>query len=351
MVRRSGAGKDSDTQVRASGGRSSRRTGGCRVSSTVLRHLGLRQVKGMALSYDAVQIGITAVIVLIAVLAAGMILRKKYVRSADFERGIEALRQEFRHSIEAAQTASKRARTVSESLVSVIKPIDSTVTDLNARLARLEEHADATAAYMAASQKRASEENERIAVRLEGLEQQQMALATHVERLDQSLQGLMDQFALINQAIAEARRRDEDCNNSIEAVNARLRNTQTQLVSRLELGEKARSDLGTLISLFVKQLKSVNLNAAQTAVRVADLESQLRSMLGGSEEPVGSIHERENDGSTRNVDGMAAEVIPNAGHRAASLVQNGGEKISDFERPPIPAEDLPNGVTVERESH
>ncbi len=305
----------------------------------------------MTFGHDAAQIGITAATVFMAVLAAGIILRKKYIRSADFERGIEALRQEFKHSLEAAQTASKRARTVSESLVSVIKPIDSTVTDLDARLARLEEHADATAAFMAASQKRASEENERIAVRLEGLEQRQMALATHMERLDQSLQGLMDEFSLINQAMAEAGRRDEDRNNSIEAVNARLTDTQNQLVSRLELGEKARSDLGTLISLFVKQLKRVNLIASQTAVRVADLESQLRSKLEGLQEPLASSHERENDTSTRNVDGMAADATSNAGQRAASLAQNGGEQATDFERSPIPAEDLPNGASVERESY
>ncbi len=304
----------------------------------------------MALSHDAVQIGITAVIVLMAVLSAGIIWRKKYVRPADFERGIETLRQEFRHSIEAAQTASKRARTVSESLASVIRPIDSTVTDLDTRLARLEEHADATAAFMAASQKRASEENERIAVRLEGLEQRQMAPATHMERLDQSLQAL--KFLLTNQAVAEAKRRDEDRNSLIEAVNVQLMNTQAQLdqlVSRLELGEKARSDLGTLISLFVKQLKRVNLNSAQTAVRVADLEGQLRLKLKGLEERLGSIHERENRPSTKNVEGMAGDATPNADHRAASL-ENGGEMATDFERPPMPTEDLPNGASVERES-
>ncbi len=318
----------------------------------VLRHLGAQAKQGMALSHDAVQIGITAVIVLMAVLWAGIISRKKYVRPADFERGIETLRQEFRHSIEAAQTASKRARTVSESLASVIKPIDSTVTDLDTRLARLEEHADATAAFMAASQKQASEENERIAVRLEGLEQRQMALATHMERVDQSLQALIDQFLLINQAVAEAKRRDEGLNSLIEAVNVQLMNTQAQLdqlVSRLELGEKARSDLGTLISLFVKQLKRVNLNSAQTAVRVADLEGQLRPKLKGLEERLSSIHERENRPPTKNVDGMEGDATPNADHRAASL-ENGGEMATDFERPPMPTEDLPNGAGVERES-
>jgi DNA anti-recombination protein RmuC len=171
------------------------------------------------LSHDLVQIGTTGVVqigiitvsVLIAVLAAGIILGKKYVRSADFKHGIDVLRQEFsyfRHefsqsiealrqqSIDVAQSASKRARTISESLASVNSTWD-------ARLGRLEEHADATAASMAESQKRALEENERTADQLEQLEQRQKVLATNLERLNQSLE---DQLLLIRQDIDEARR-------------------------------------------------------------------------------------------------------------------------------------------------
>ena len=81
---------------------------------------------------------------------------------------------------------------------------------------------------------------------------------------------------MIEQTIDAATVRDQERNNSIEVINSRLMNTQKQvdeLFPRLELGEKARADLGTLISLFVKQLKGVNINSAETAVRVAELES------------------------------------------------------------------------------
>jgi hypothetical protein len=62
---------------------------------------------------------------------------------------IEAFRLEFRRSIDAAQatTIKSIAKTIHDNIFSVIKPIDSTVRDLDARLARLEkQHADATTA-------------------------------------------------------------------------------------------------------------------------------------------------------------------------------------------------------------
>jgi hypothetical protein len=45
---------------------------------------------------------------------------------------------------------------------------------------------------------------------------------------------------------------------------------------RLLLEEKARKDLGTLISLFVKRLKKVNANATEVALRLSDLECRFR---------------------------------------------------------------------------
>jgi hypothetical protein len=73
-------------------------------------------------------------------------------------------------------------------------------------------------------------------------------------------------------------------------LNCRLIDAQRQadgLFSRLELGEKARDDLGSLISLFVKQLKRVNINSAEIALRVADLEA-LWSKVSGLEGRLGS---------------------------------------------------------------
>ena len=139
-----------------------------------------------------------------------------------------ALRLEFKRSIEEARAVtSRKATAINDNLLSVIKPINSTVTDLNVRLARLEEHADAVEAFMAGPQKQALEENGK---------------SVPDEELEQRLNALPDQLSLIEQTIDAATVRDQERNNSIEVINSRLMNTQKQvdeLFPRLELGEKS----------------------------------------------------------------------------------------------------------------
>lgn len=220
------------------------------------------------------QFGI-AVIAVSAVIAAWIMPRRRYVESAEFKRGIDALRLEFRQSIDETRATTVRKATADRAnLLSAIRPIDRGVADLNARLARVEEHAGTLEAIVTEPQKQLSEERDRIAARLASVEQR--------------LSSLIDQLSLIEQTIDGANRWDQE-------INSRLINTQRrvdELIPRLELGEKARSDLGTLVSLFIKQLKRVNINSAETAVRVAELES-LRSKVAGLEERLGSLLDQE----------------------------------------------------------
>jgi len=284
---------------------------------------------------------VLALVVLTAASAAWIISRRRYVKSADFKRGIEALRLEFRRSVDEARTATvRRATTIVGNLHSVIKPIDSTVTDLAIRLARLEEHADAVAAYMAGPQKQALEENERSDARL--------------TKLEQGLKALTDQLSLIRQTIDGATVRDQERNSSIDS---RLTNTQRQvdeLFPRLELGEKARTDLGTLISLFIKQLKRVNVNSTETALRVADLES-LRSKVTGLEERLSSILDRGKcrltEDSTRNFNDIITDPTPKAGGEVGLIeTNNGSENASILERPPTSTEDAPREPSIQGRS-
>ena len=288
----------------------------------------------------AFQFGL-ALIVLTAATAAWILSRRSYVKSADFKQGMGALRLEFKRSIEEARAVtSRKATAINDNLLSVIKPIDSTVTDLNVRLARLEEHADAVEAFMAGPQKQALEENERIGTRL--------------RRLEQRLNALPDQLSLIEQTIDAATVRDQERNNSIEVINSRLMNTQKQvdeLFPRLELGEKARADLGTLISLFVKQLKGVNINSAETAVRVAELES-LRSKVTGLEERLNSVLGRENHCSTGNSTSNNNEIIgyatPKIDDEATSIeTNNRSENACIVEGPARSTEEAPNEPSVQ----
>jgi chromosome segregation ATPase len=287
---------------------------------------------------------VLALIVLTAASAAWIISRRSHVKSADFKRGVEALRLEFRRSIDEARTATTRRTTANrENLLSVIKPVDLAVTDLNLRLARLEEHADAVAIFMAGPQKQALEEKQQADARL--------------RKLEQSLKALTDQLSLIEQTIDETTVRERESNNSIETINSHLMNTQRrvdELFPRLELGEKARADLGTLISLFVKQLKRVDINSAETVLRVADLDS-LRSKVTGLEERLSSILDRENyrstGNSTRNINDIISDATPKVGDEVGSIeTNNGSENASILERPPTSTEDAPREPSIQGRS-
>ena len=287
---------------------------------------------------------VLAFIVLTAASAAWIISRRSHVKSADFKRGIEALRLEFRRSIDEARTATTRRTTANrENLLSVIRPIDLAVTDLNLRLARLEEDADAVAIFMAGPQKQALEEKQQADARL--------------RKLEQSLKALTDQLSLIEQTIDDVTVREQESNNSIETINSHLMNTQRrvdELFPRLELGEKARADLGTLISLFVKQLKRVDINSAETVLRVADLDS-LRSKVTGLEERLSSILDRENyrstGNSTRNINDIISDATPKVGDEVGSIeTNNGSENASILERPPTSTEDAPHEPSIQGRS-
>lgn len=289
-----------------------------------------------------------ALIVLIAAIAALIVSRRRsYVRSADFKRGIEALRLEFRRSIdETRATTTRNATAIRENLLSVIKQIDSTLAGLTVRLARLEEHADAVDIFMAGPQKQVLERNEQIVARL--------------TKLEQRLKAVTNELSLVEHTIDGATVRDQERNNSIEAINSRLMTTQQQvdeLFPRLELGEKARTDLGTLISLFVKQLKRVNINSAETALRVADLEG-LRSKVAGLEERLASILVRQDDRSTESstsgintsdINDVVEDAAPKTGDGEGSLETNtGGENARIAEASPTSTEEASSEPGLER---
>jgi chromosome segregation ATPase len=300
--------------------------------------IGLKANQGVKpLSDFALRFGLALIVVTVACTAV-ILSRRNYAKSANLERNIDAFRLEFRRAIDAAQAATIKsiAKTIHDNIFSVIKPIDSTVRDLDARLARLEQqHADAAAAYVAgtqilnvrlarleehadagaiqdldarlarleehtdatviqtlddrlavleeradatvirdldgrlaqlrehteaattqiaATQKQALGENERIAAQLVGFKRD---LATFNDQ-QQNLMDLSDQLSLIKQTIDSVTVREQDIKNSIETVNARVVDAQTRaddFSPRLLLEEKARKDLGTPVSLFVKRLK------------------------------------------------------------------------------------------------
>ena len=376
----------------------------------------------------ALRFGLALAVVTVAS-AAVIISRRNYAKSANLERNIEAFRLEFRRSIDAAQAATIKsiAKTIHDNIFSVIKPIDSTVRDLDARVARQQQqHADATAAHMAgtqildvrlarleertdagaiqdldarlarleqhadataiqnldrrlakleeptdaaaiqdldarltklkehtetsatqitATQKQTLEENERIAAQLVGLKHDLTALSEQ----QQNLTALSDQLALIKKTIDEATVREQDIKNSIEGIDARVFDVQKradELSPRLLLEEKARKDLGTLVSLFVKRLKKVNANATELALRLSDLECRFRLKATQLEErhilqrtdspPASDIADLAKD--AKAADGTSPIAVDSDG-------QNGGSMV-----PPPSSQEASNGVSVEGEN-
>jgi chromosome segregation ATPase len=276
-----------------------------------------------------------ALVAIILATAAWVISRRKYVKLVEFKRGIDALRFEFRRLIDEVRAATARKATgLSENLSSISKQMSSSVTDLNVRLARLEEYADSIEAFMAGPQKQAVKQNEEIDARL--------------RKLEQRLTALTKQLLLVEQTIDGADRRDNERNKSIDDINYRLVNTQKQvdeLFPRLELGEKARTDLGTLIALFVRQLKRVNINSAETALRIAELEG-LRTKVTGLEQRLSSTVDPDND-SVRNNDGFIGDTTAKPGSSDINETNDAGENASTFEQRPTSPEEASKEASVQ----
>lgn len=271
--------------------------------------------------------------------AAWVVSRRRYVKPVDFKRGIDALRFEFRRSIDEVRAATARKATgVSDGLLSISKQMDSSMTDLNVRLARLEEYADTVEAFIAGPQKQVLKQNEEIDARL--------------RKLEQRLTALTNELSLVEQTIDGEGRRDNGRNKSIEDINHRLVNTQKQvdeLFPRLELGEKARADLGALFGLFVRQLKRVNINSAETALRVAELE-RLRTKVTGLEQRLSPTVDLDN-GSVENNNDFIGDATPKPGSGDINETNDAAESASTSEQRPTYTEEVCKEADVQIRSY
>ena len=243
---------------------------------------------------------VLALIVVAVAIAAIIISRRNYAKAAIVERTIDAFRLEFQHAIDAAQAATIKgvAKTIRDSISSIIRPIDSTMRELDARLARLEQQADAaairnlearfaglekhteaTSSQIAGTQKQALEENERIAARLIALEQK---------------------FTALNEQLSSIRQTAEAATLSHQENLASLSDQQQNMT---ELGEQLSS---------IK--KSVEGAALREQDHVASLGDQQQNLTALSEQ-LSSIKQRIDDATAReqeiqtSMDGVSSRLL------------------------------------------
>jgi chromosome segregation ATPase len=201
----------------------------------------------------------------------------------------------------------------------------------------LEERVDGTATEAAEARKQSLEANERIISQLTALEQR--------------LSALDDQLSLFKHTIDGAAKREQEIASSLEAINGRIADDKTrvdELFPRLALGEKANKDLGVLISLCVTRIKTVNVNAAEIARRLSDLETHVRSKterleerLNAADKPAQSANEIE-----KSIDDAATKPAEEADPVAAKA---GVKDCAIIEGPRILAEAAPSETKAKQE--
>ena len=274
-----------------------------------------------------------ALIVVVAAVAAIIISRRNSAKSGDSEGSIEALRLELRRSMDAARAAMIKsvAITIRDNIFSAIKPIDSTVRDLSDRIARLEEHADAAANYMAGTQTQSLEEKEQTATRLAELEEHLTALGDQLSSIKQTVDGtsgreqdfkrsidainssvidtekrvddlmaLGDQLSSIKQAVDEATGREQDVKNSIEAVNSSVASAHERVDDLMALRDglssiKQTVDEATGREQGIKDsIEAINSSVIDAQKRVDDL-TVLSDQLSSIKQTVDGANGREQD--------------------------------------------------------
>jgi chromosome segregation ATPase len=224
--------------------------------------------------------------------------------AATYSENLAARLGRLEHHADASPTATEN---LVARLTRLEERADETATHIagtqnsDARLARLEASADETAIHIDGTKKQSVEQNEQIAVRLEGFEQ--------------NLVALNNQLSAIKQAIDGTTIREQDVNFRVISTQKRL----DELFPRLVFGEKALNDLGTLISLFVRRLKKLNASSTETAPRPGEPESRVRSKARQHEEHHSSLLERNNGSSTSNTDDHDDAAISRTADRAVSI--------------------------------
>jgi len=203
--------------------------------------------------------------VLITVVAAWVALRKRRSLRAKLwlglPRELEALRNQFQHSIEAAQGEARRAAKIGESAVAAMKPIETALRDFKKRITELEGRADASDKRSAEVQLSLVELEKRFDVKLDGVDRQLMAVTDQLLSLKQIMEG---------SALAH-----EKTNEELRAISSNLAAVQTQaadLSQRANIAETNQTRLSAITESMAKSVAALRTDATETAQRISTIE-------------------------------------------------------------------------------
>lgn len=271
----------------------------------------------------APRFGLALIVVAVAV-AAIIISRRNYAKAAIVERTIDAFRLEFQHAIDAAQAATIKgvAKTIRDSISSVIRPIDSTMRELDARLARLEQQADVAASQLAEAQSMdvrlaRLEENadagaiRNLEARFAGLEKHTEATSSQItgtqkqaleenERIAARLIGLEQKFTALNEQLSSIKQTADAATLSHQENLAGLSDQQQNLT---ELGEQ--------LSSIRKSVEGAALREQDHLASLGDQQQNLKALS----EQLSSIRQRVDDATVRerdiknSMDGVSSRLL------------------------------------------
>jgi chromosome segregation ATPase len=278
----------------------------------------------------ALHIGLALVVIVVA-LGAWAILHSRaskrqyrkdqndnYIQRSDLDHGLDSLRRELQHSIEASQAA---ATDIGEKVIAAVKPIESALRDFNNRIIELEartETSDKLSVQLQSSlgeHERISEENARTVERING----------RVERFEGQLMAAIDRLSSLKQMIEGTTTHNEKNGEALQAISASLAVIRSEIYSlsqRLDLKERDQTDLSNRTESIADSFASLKIASEKIAQRISDLETRARSRpveQGTPSEPASVTEARTKENVEDESPSGRAKTLPVTGSKTEMM--------------------------------
>jgi chromosome segregation ATPase len=234
----------------------------------------------VALSPYAFAIGFVFVVLTAAATAyavmrmGGVMRRSRSYDSLKLPSELPMILGEFQESIDGLQDEGRRAAKVGGALVSALGPIELALQDFKNRITKLEKRADENAKQLAelnsslVERQTALEGNtraiERSTARLDGIDQQSIAVA--------------DQLSSLKQMTERSISRHEESREELHAIKsgfAAVRAELTGLSQRVAFGETGQTQLSALAEALTKSVAALDTGSKETVQRMVAIEPRV----------------------------------------------------------------------------